>query len=223
MSVETGEILSFRNRNAKDALRIGRGEAIAVTGPTGSGKTLLLRALSLLDASPEYEVRWNGARIGTREVPRFRASVLLLSQRPSVRERTVADALRAPFFLGVHRGARQYDGSRALELLRELGREEGLLARRCGELSGGELQLVALARALLLEPDVLLLDEPTSALDPRATARVESLLAGWLRSAGGHHAYLWVTHDEEQAARVAGRRLRLPGALALRNFKRRDF
>ncbi len=77
------------------------------------------------------------------------------------------------------------------------------------DLSGGEAQLVALLRAIQLDPQVLLLDEPTAALDREATGAVEQLVELWFADERDRRATVWVSHDGRQAARVAGAILRV--------------
>lgn len=198
------------------SLALGAGDRLAVEGPTGAGKTVLLRALALLDPVDEGEVRFRGSSPADREVPAFRRRVAYLHQSPALAEGTVEENLRLPFRLAVHRnggggageGAR-YDRGRAVELLAALGRDEGFLGKEREDLSGGERQIAALVRLLQLEPEVLLLDEPTAAFDPATTARAEELLSAWAAAAG--RAWIWVSHDAEQGARLADRRFRLAG------------
>ncbi|HEX6199680.1 MAG TPA: ATP-binding cassette domain-containing protein [Thermoanaerobaculia bacterium] len=197
------------------SLALAPGDRLAVEGPTGAGKTVLLRALALLDPVDEGEVRFRGRSPADREVPAFRRRVAYLHQSPALAEGTVEENLRLPFRLAVHRngggagaGAR-FERARAVELLAALGRDEGFLGREREDLSGGERQIVALVRLLQLEPEVLLLDEPTAALDPTTTGNAEELLSAWAAAAG--RAWIWVSHDAEQGARLADRRLRLAG------------
>ena len=86
-------------------------------------------------------------------------------------------------------------------MLTHLGRDESFLDKPVGELSGGESQLVALLRAVQLDPKVLLLDEPTASLDAEATAAVETLVADWQAESAGARAVVWVSHDTGQAER----------------------
>ena len=94
-----------------------------------------------------------------------------------------------------------------LELLGRLGRARSFLANRVADLSGGEIQIVALLRAVQLDPSVLLLDEPTAALDGQTTTAVEQLLKDWVAESPDNRAMVWVTHDTDQAGRVAERTL----------------
>lgn len=210
------------------ALDLSPGEILAVQGPTGAGKSLLLRALAGLDALDEGRVLLLGRPSEDWEVTRYRSVLTYLHQSPALFPGSVEENLREPFDYAVHRD-RAYDRDRALRLLEPLGRGRRFLERTIQGLSGGERQIVALVRAMLPGPRVLLLDEPTAALDPEATGTVETLVRRWLEAAGrddgeeaaAHEpeaapaeatdgrAVLWVTHDEAQARRAADRRARL--------------
>jgi len=183
------------------SLEIRGGERLAVVGPSGAGKTLLLRAMARLDPVDGGEVRFRGARIRHDGVPQFRRQVIYLHQRPALPGETVAAVLRQPFSLAVHRGE-SFDSDRIVALLEELHRDDSFLAKRTADLSGGEIQLVALLRVLQLDPTILLLDEPTAALDARTTRSVEDLLTAWVEEASATRAIVWVTHDADQAARM---------------------
>ena len=141
------------------------GDRLGVLGPSGAGKTVLLRAMALLDPLDEGSIRWHGRAVRGEAVPGYRKQVIYLHQRPALLDGTVEDNLRHPFTLGAHRD-RAFDAGRAEDLLARLGRERGFLAKSSRDLSGGEAQLVGLVRALQLDPAVLLLDEPTASLDP---------------------------------------------------------
>ncbi len=183
-------------------------QRIALSGPTGAGKTVLLRALALLDPLDGGEVRLDGSPIEPAGVPAYRCRVGYLHQTPALADGTVEANLRLPFSLAAHE-RQAYDRSRALDLLRRLGKDEAFLARGRGELSGGEAQITALVRLLQLAPSILLLDEPTTALDPHSAALARALLREWQRAGSGARAYLWVTHDAALAEVVADRYLRL--------------
>lgn len=170
-----------------------RGECVALTGPSGSGKTLLLRALADLDPNTG-RVTLDGAARERLPAPRWRRLVGYLP----VESGWWAD------LVGDHFPDRQA----AAELAVVLGLPAKALDWPVARLSTGERQRLALARALIQAPKVLLLDEPTSGLDEQATERVEALLRA--RLAAGT-AILLATHDRGQAARMARRLLRLEG------------
>jgi putative ABC transport system ATP-binding protein len=189
------------------SLAVRPGDRVALVGPSGGGKTLLLRALAFLDPLDAGAVYWRGGPVGGGAVPAFRREVIYLHQRPSLFEGTVEDNLRLPFALKVHTG-RHFDKARATGLLAALGREPSFLDKQQADLSGGEMQVTALVRALQLDPTVLLLDEPTAALDPDTARAAEALVRRWREEEAGR-AYVWVSHDPGQALRVAGRRVRM--------------
>lgn len=187
------------------SLDLCAGESLAITGPSGSGKSLLLRALAGLDPLEEGEVWLHGRSQAAWPMPSFRAQVMYLPQRPVLLGGTVLESLRRPFLLGSH-ASRPFPAGEARQLLERLGRPATFLEMSAASLSGGEGQTVALARALLLGPAVLLLDEASASLDPQATCAAEAVLEGW-RSAAPGRALVWVSHDASQRARVAGREL----------------
>jgi putative ABC transport system ATP-binding protein len=189
------------------SLTIENGSRVAMTGPSGGGKTLLLRAIARLDPLDRGEVRFRGQPVQHDAVPHFRAEVVYLHQRAALIEDTVETALQKPVTLKVHR-QRRFDRARAARWLAELGRGDDFLAKRVSELSGGEIQITALVRALQLDPAVLLLDEPTAALDPRTATSVETLITSWLDE-NPQRAMVWVSHNEAQAGRVGRTAVRI--------------
>lgn len=167
------------------------GQCIAVTGPSGSGKTLLLRAIADLDPA-EGEVLLDGVSRNAMPAPDWRAKVTYVPAEAGWWEETVK-----PHF------PRWQDARPLIERFQ--------LPASCGDwpiarLSTGERQRLALARALVQSPRVLLLDEPTSGLDPDATVAVEAELRARLAAGVG---ILMVTHDAAQADRLAQARLRI--------------
>ena len=125
-----------------------------------------------------------------------------MHQRPALVEGTVEENLRLPFMLWGHQ-TREYSQEEILSLLERVNRNETLISRSTRDLSGGEAQIVALLRAIQLEPTMLLLDEPTAALDEESTRMIEQLVAGWLDRSHTDRALMWVSHNKEQIARVA--------------------
>jgi putative ABC transport system ATP-binding protein len=186
------------------------GETLAVTGPSGSGKTLLLRALAGLDGVSEGEIAFEGRPQRSWRMPAYRAQVLYLAQRPTMLALTVEADLRLPFSLRLHR-ATPFPRDRAVDLLQAVGRRPDFLDQPSDTLSGGEGQIVALLRALLVEPRVLLLDEPTASLDDATARAFEGLVTSWLAAADGR-AVVWTSHHDDQLDRIGGRRLRLESA-----------
>lgn len=184
------------------SLSIQGGDRIAIVGPTGSGKTLLLRSLAKLDPLDAGDVHWQGAPVRGNDIPVFRSQVVYLHQRPALVEGKVEDNLRQPFTLRVHRDKR-FNRERVAELLSSLGRDDSFLSQQQRELSGGESQLTSLLRAIQLDPNILLLDEPTAALDAASTRMVETLVTKWLDENPMARAIVWVTHDREQSQRVS--------------------
>jgi putative ABC transport system ATP-binding protein len=194
------------------SVSVGPGDRLGVLGPSGAGKTVLLRALALLDPIDEGSVRWRGRDARGDAVPEYRGRVIYLHQRPALLDGTVEDNLRHPYTLAVHRG-RRFDPARVEDLLERLGRDRAFLARGGRDLSGGEAQLVGLVRALQFDPSVLLLDEPTASLDATTAGAVEGLLDEWLSAEPGGRALVWVGHDADQARRMTGRRVHLRAGL----------
>jgi putative ABC transport system ATP-binding protein len=184
------------------------GDRLALIGPTGSGKTVLLRALAYLDPHDEGSIEWEGRPLREEAIPPFRREVIYLHQRPALFEGTVEDNLRHPFTLKAHRGKR-FDRARVAGILGNLKRDETFLEKSSRDLSGGEAQIVALVRSLQLDPTILLLDEPTASLDRATAEAAEELLDRWQREGSRERGFIWVGHDLEQSTRMSGRKLRM--------------
>ncbi len=196
------------------SVTIESGERIALTGPSGAGKTLLLRCLAMLDPIEAGTIRWQGQDVSDAEIPRYRSQVMYLGQRAAMLEGTVEHNLQAPFQLHVYMRQR-YQRERAINCLQRLGRDESFLRKRHTQLSGGEAQITALLRAVQLDPQVLLADEPTSAMDPRTAAATEAIMLDWLQEDSAR-ALVWVSHDAAQSERLATRCVALEAGSAVR-------
>jgi putative ABC transport system ATP-binding protein len=165
-----------------------------VWGPSGAGKSTLLRLLVRLVDPDEGVVRYRGADVRDLDPLALRRAVALVPQLPALVARTVDE--------NVGYGPRlQGAGVDVARFLSLAGLDPGYATRAAESLSVGEQQRVMLARALALEPDVLLLDEPTAALDAAARTAVEETVLH-LRAALGVSCVL-VTHDRAQAERLA--------------------
>jgi len=184
------------------SLEINAGDRLAVVGPTGAGKTVLLRALAMLDPFDAGEIRWHNQPVADVEIPDFRRQVVYLHQRPVLWEQSVETNLRLPYELKGH-AKKQFDRDRVVALFEHVGRDASFLGKPARDLSGGEGQLVALIRAMQLDPGILLLDEPTAALDAATSRSIEQLVARWFEESSSGRAYLWVSHDSEQVGRIA--------------------
>jgi len=182
------------------------GDRVAISGASGSGKSVFLRALALLDPLDAGRIVWHGASVARAAIPRYRRSVAYIRQRPALLDGTVEDNLRYPFELGAYRDTR-FDREKAADLAAQAGRAGDFLGKRASELSGGEAQITALIRVLQLAPEVLLLDEPTASLDPESSHAIEGLVRAWFDADRRAHASIWVSHDPAQAARMSERHL----------------
>lgn len=180
---------------------LSHGDRVSITGSSGSGKSVFLRALALLDAPTSGQILWNSQPIADLEIPHYRSHIGYLSQRPALLEGTVEDNLRFPFSLKTLR-QRSFDMQAVTALLGHAGKAVDFLAKNALDLSGGEAQVVSLVRTLQLNPEVLLLDEPTAALDPTSSRDVEALINAWF-AADNARAYVWVSHDLDQARRMS--------------------
>jgi putative ABC transport system ATP-binding protein len=180
-------------------LSLERG-ATAVLGPSGVGKSTLLRLLNRLADPDEGTIRFRGDDVRELDPLELRRHVSLVPQLPAPLPGTVAENVRfGPSLCG-----READVGGSLELA---GLSGDFADREAGRLSVGEQQRVMLARALALEPEVLLLDEPTSALDEDAREGVERTLRDLERRLDV--STLVVTHDRAQAGRLASRTVEL--------------
>ncbi len=181
-------------------LTIDDGQCVGVVGPSGSGKSSLLRAIALLDPWNDGELRFLGEPIHGDQVPPFRRRVVYVAQQPVIAPPTLRDDLRHVFRFASARGT--LDEREVDSMLVRLGKQANLLDQPVEQLSGGEKQIAALVRALCLSPQVLLLDEPTASLDAVATEAAETMIRQW-RQASEQRAVVWVSHDPRQIERVA--------------------
>jgi tungstate transport system ATP-binding protein len=180
-------------------LEVHGGEVLCLVGPTGAGKSTLLRLLAGLER-PSAGQLWLGEnRLDERDLPlAVQRRLTLVFQRPLL----LAGLVRANVEYGLRLRGLGRSGARVEVVLSRLGLND--LARRpVRSLSGGEAQLIALARALVLEPEVLLLDEPTAHLDPARVALVEGAVRDDHARRGT--TLVWATHNLFQARRVADR------------------
>jgi sulfate transport system ATP-binding protein len=184
-------------------LKVAHGELVALLGPSGSGKTTLLRIIAGLDWPDSGEVSFDGENALARGAGERHVG-FVFQHYALFRHMTVFE--NVAFGLRVQPRAVRKDEAairaRVKELL-DLVQLDWLASRYPSQLSGGQRQRIALARALAIEPRILLLDEPFGALD----AKVRKELRQWLRSLHEeiNVTSIFVTHDQEEALEVANR------------------
>lgn len=197
--------VAMGDRRASASFGTDLGQFVALAGPSGAGKTTMLRAIAQLVEPAEGSVTLGGRSPEAIGWPVYRRRVVYVGQRPTMLAGSTLENLERPFTYSV--ADRAFDRDAARRHLEALRFEANILDRRAAELSVGEQQRVALVRALLVEPDVLLLDEPTSALDEEAERAVEALVKSELERRGA--SAVIVTHQSEQASRLNAERVEL--------------
>jgi tungstate transport system ATP-binding protein len=200
------EISSLQiKRNQQTALEIPelslqRGETLAVVGPNGGGKSTLLLALARLLKPVRGEITYLGKSLSQINELEYRRKISFVFQAPLLMDMTVEQNVA----LGLKFRAipREEIRTRAGKWMEQLG-IASLSKRRASQLSGGEAQRVSLARALVLEPELLLLDEPFAALDPPTHAKLLEDLSNLLKQ--DHRTAVFVTHNLKEAAQLSQR------------------
>ncbi len=179
------------------SVEVETGSLTALLGPSGSGKSTLLRVIAGLEQPDSGTVLIEGKNV-TGQPPQERGIGFVFQHYAAFKHKTVRDNIA--FGLSIRRRPKQEIRERVAQLL-ELVQLQGLADRYPAQLSGGQRQRMGLARALAVDPSVLLLDEPFGALD----ARVRTELRAWLRRLHDetHTTTVIVTHDQEEAMEIA--------------------
>jgi putative ABC transport system ATP-binding protein len=178
----------------------------AIVGPSGAGKSTLLRLLNRLADPDRGEIAYRGRPLAAYEPLALRRQVSLVPQQPALLEGTVASNLRYAAELAG-------EPLECDETLVRAGLDPSFAGRDVAKLSVGEQQRAMLARALALEPEVLLLDEPTSALDEATRDAVETTLRDLRERL--EISIVLVTHDLEQARRMSDWLVRIDAGAAV--------
>ena len=194
-----GDVTALRDIS----LKVERGEILTVLGPNGSGKTTLLKILGGLERPSRGEVIFDGVRVGGDNAEEMRKRATLVFQRTVLLRGTVRNNVAYGLRL---RDIPDEDIERRAREAIELVGLEALADRQAKDLSGGEQQRLSLARALVLDCELLLLDEPTANLDPESLAIVKEVIRKLNK--GGTTVVL-ATHNIEQARELSERLLLL--------------
>lgn len=190
------------------SLQVERGKIISITGPSGAGKTTLLQIMGSLDKPDSGRVIYDGqdiTRMGEKELSAFRNRHIgfVFQFHQLLPEFTALENITIPLLIA-GQGMRQAS-ARAQELLELMGLADRA-EHKPSELSGGEKQRIAVARALANQPDVILADEPSGSLDTKNKEELHKLFFN-LRDKLGQ-TFVIVTHDEQLAA-LADRRIHI--------------
>jgi putative ABC transport system ATP-binding protein len=181
------------------SVALADGQCVAVEGPSGGGKSTLLRHITALAHSPGASRRLDDKEYEGADLPAWRSRVSLVAQDAPMITGTVHDNLSFPFSQSAGR-ERHFDEVRAASLMTQVGLERLPFDREVRTLSGGERHRLALIRGLLWNPQVLVADEPLSGLDPEIASVCFDLLLRFGRRPG--RLLLCVLHDPETNLRT---------------------
>lgn len=181
---------------------VPEGSCLCIVGPSGSGKSSLLRLFNRLNVKTSGEILFKGEPIESVPVPTLRRRIGMVFQKTTVFSGTVADNLRMVLDLAGKKPGEMLTNEERFAMLaavKAAGLTEDDLQRNAQTMSGGEQQRVGIARALMSQPDVLLMDEPTASLDVEAIGRVLQTV----KSLRGKCTVLMVNHHLEEVEAVA--------------------
>jgi len=201
--IEIRDLLVLRGNHPAlqlDHLMIQESEILSVVGPNGAGKSTLLLTMARLLKPKTGEILFNGRLVSAESDTAYRRRIALVMQDPLLFDTSVFENVASGLKF---RGVPKDEIRRKVPLWLERLGVGHLSKRRAGQLSGGEAQRVSLARALVLEPELLLLDEPFSALDPPTRASILDDLGSLLTETST--TTVFVTHDLQEAAQLSGR------------------
>lgn len=181
-------------------LDVEEGKVLALIGPTGSGKTSLLRLIDTLDQPTRGSIFFHGediCRFSSKEKLLVRRRMAMVFQKPVMFSRSVYENVAYGLKVRGKRSSRDD----VLNTIEEVGLSE-YESRSAATLSGGEMQRIALARAMVIKPEVLLLDEPTANLDPRSASAIDDLIG---RLAQSGTTVIIASHNMAECRRLANK------------------
>lgn len=188
----------YQNILSIDSLKIERKHVTCIVGQSGGGKTTFLRLLAKLISPTSGDILYDGKSLETLDSLTYRQSVVMMSQKPPLFEGTIRDNFVRT--LSFHQKPVWEDQLLNVLTIVQLDKP---LETPVSTLSGGEAQRVALARVLLLDPDVILLDEPSSALDEATEAQLIETVVEYVKE--GQKTLIMVTHSKAMARRHGDR------------------
>lgn len=201
-------------------MSIGKGEVVVILGPSGSGKTTLLRTINFLDAADEGTISVSGFEVDAKkhsksQVIELRRKTAMVFQNYNLfANKTILENVMEGL-VTVKKFKKSDAKEMSLEILKKVGLEQ-----RCdfypAQLSGGQQQRAGIARALILDPDVILFDEPTSALDPELVGEVLNTIKAVAQTG---ITMIVVTHEIAFAREVASRVVFMEGGVVVEEGK----
>ena len=176
-----------------DNLEINEKSLIGIIGPNGAGKSTLINAVAGMLKPSRGEIRYNNGQYK----PDIKKSATLVFQKPYLLRTTVFNNIAYP--LAIRGVSKEEVNERVNDIIKEMGIEK-IKDQRAWTLSGGEAQKVALARAIVFKPELLLLDEPTANIDPASVIEIEETIRKFHRNSNS--TVMIITHNIKQAERL---------------------
>lgn len=192
--------LKYKDILEIDHLEINKGEITCIVGRSGGGKSTFLKLLNNMISSDKGHIKFKGKNLEEYNPIKLRREILMLPQNPVLFSGTIRDNFSITL---QYNDLELEDDKKYNELLKKVGLYNQDLDTSAEKLSGGEKQRLALARILLLDPDILLLDEPSSALDDETEKLIIEMVVSFINDKNG--TLVMVTHSKKIAQRYADR------------------